>query len=112
MIKNESRRNEINCCCGRVEVEICRLRCATFIPLSINYDRVIGVPALFSIIINRLERKLLHFDRIIIPCHFSPLSDGEYMFVDPESKLSKYGPKSWRSSHTHVSFSFLGLLWG
>ncbi|XP_033173533.1 protein expanded isoform X2 [Drosophila mauritiana] len=27
--------------------------------------------------------------------------DGEYMFADPESKLSKYGPKSWRSSHTH-----------
>ncbi|XP_017854204.1 protein expanded isoform X2 [Drosophila busckii] len=23
------------------------------------------------------------------------------MFADPESKLSKYGPKSWRSSHTH-----------
>ncbi|TMW52617.1 hypothetical protein DOY81_002311 [Sarcophaga bullata] len=33
------------------------------------------------------------------------LIDGEYMFADPESKLSKYGPKSWRSSHTHVSFS-------
>jgi len=31
------------------------------------------------------------------------LPDGEYMFADPESKLSKYGPKSWRSSHTHVS---------
>ncbi|KAL9930875.1 FERM domain containing expanded isoform 2-T7 [Glossina fuscipes fuscipes] len=29
------------------------------------------------------------------------LIDGEYMFADPESKLSKYGPKSWRSSHTH-----------
>uniref|UniRef100_A0A1I8MM11 Uncharacterized protein n=1 Tax=Musca domestica TaxID=7370 RepID=A0A1I8MM11_MUSDO len=28
-------------------------------------------------------------------------ADGEYMFADPESKLSKYGPKSWRSSHTH-----------
>uniref|UniRef100_A0A182F5E3 Uncharacterized protein n=2 Tax=Anopheles albimanus TaxID=7167 RepID=A0A182F5E3_ANOAL len=26
---------------------------------------------------------------------------GEYLFADPESKLSKYGPKSWRSSHTH-----------
>ncbi|XP_063700139.1 protein expanded [Culicoides brevitarsis] len=29
------------------------------------------------------------------------LIDGEYLFTDPESKLSKYGPKSWRSSHTH-----------
>ncbi|XP_055644913.1 protein expanded [Toxorhynchites rutilus septentrionalis] len=29
------------------------------------------------------------------------LIDGEYLFADPESKLSKYGPKSWRSSHTH-----------
>uniref|UniRef100_A0A182WH19 FERM domain-containing protein n=1 Tax=Anopheles minimus TaxID=112268 RepID=A0A182WH19_9DIPT len=28
-------------------------------------------------------------------------ADGEYLFADPESKLSKYGPKSWRSSHTH-----------
>lgn len=34
---------------------------------------------------------------------FLSFADGEYMFVDPESKLSKYGPKSWRSSHTHVS---------
>lgn len=30
--------------------------------------------------------------------------DGEYLFADPDSKLSKYGPKSWRSSHTHVSY--------
>lgn len=30
-------------------------------------------------------------------------TDGEYLFADPDSKLSKYGPKSWRSSHTHVS---------
>ncbi|XP_037957421.1 protein expanded [Teleopsis dalmanni] len=29
------------------------------------------------------------------------LIDGEYLFTDPECKLSKYGPKSWRSSHTH-----------
>ncbi|KAL7041391.1 hypothetical protein ACKWTF_000752 [Chironomus riparius] len=29
------------------------------------------------------------------------MMDGEYLFADPESKLSKYGPKSWRSSHTH-----------
>ncbi|XP_008544441.1 protein expanded [Microplitis demolitor] len=29
------------------------------------------------------------------------LSDGEYLFVDPESKLSKYAPKNWRSSHTY-----------
>jgi len=33
----------------------------------------------------------------------SYVADGEYMFADPESKLSKYGPKSWRSSHTHVN---------
>ncbi|KAK0078950.1 hypothetical protein PV325_001911, partial [Microctonus aethiopoides] len=26
---------------------------------------------------------------------------GEYLFVDPESKLSKYAPKNWRSSHTY-----------
>ncbi|XP_061729859.1 protein expanded [Cydia pomonella] len=29
------------------------------------------------------------------------LQNGEYLFVDQESKLSKYAPKSWRSSHTH-----------
>ncbi|XP_054004733.1 protein expanded-like isoform X2 [Hylaeus anthracinus] len=29
------------------------------------------------------------------------LSDGEYLFVDPENKLSKYAPKNWRSSHTY-----------
>ncbi|XP_028177894.1 protein expanded [Ostrinia furnacalis] len=29
------------------------------------------------------------------------LQNGEYLFVDLESKLSKYAPKSWRSSHTH-----------
>ncbi|KAL4716400.1 hypothetical protein ACJJTC_006762 [Scirpophaga incertulas] len=29
------------------------------------------------------------------------LQSGEYLFVDLESKLSKYAPKSWRSSHTH-----------
>ncbi|XP_001604896.4 LOW QUALITY PROTEIN: protein expanded [Nasonia vitripennis] len=29
------------------------------------------------------------------------LSDGEYLFVDQESKLSKYAPKNWRSSHTY-----------
>lgn len=29
------------------------------------------------------------------------LHNGEYLFVDLESKLSKYAPKSWRSSHTH-----------
>lgn len=34
-------------------------------------------------------------------------TDGEYLFADPESKLSKYGPKSWRSSHTHVSLFVL-----
>lgn len=31
------------------------------------------------------------------------VSGGDYLFPDPESKLSKYAPKSWRSSHTHVS---------
>ncbi|XP_068085286.1 protein expanded [Anabrus simplex] len=29
------------------------------------------------------------------------VSDGEYLFVDPENKLSKYAPKHWKSSHTH-----------
>ncbi|XP_051172326.1 protein expanded isoform X1 [Leptopilina boulardi] len=29
------------------------------------------------------------------------LSDGEYLFVDPENKLNKYAPKNWRSSHTY-----------
>ncbi|XP_038215120.1 protein expanded [Zerene cesonia] len=29
------------------------------------------------------------------------LQNGEFLFVDLESKLSKYAPKSWRSSHTH-----------
>lgn len=28
-------------------------------------------------------------------------SDGEYLFAEPDSKLSKYAPKSWRSSHSH-----------
>ncbi|KAJ9594413.1 hypothetical protein L9F63_014138, partial [Diploptera punctata] len=26
---------------------------------------------------------------------------GEYLFVDPDNKLSKYAPKNWRSSHAH-----------
>lgn len=38
----------------------------------------------------------------IIRFFFFIISDGEYLFADPDSKLSKYGPKSWRSSHTHV----------
>lgn len=29
------------------------------------------------------------------------ISDGEYLFAEPDSKLSKYAPKSWRSSHSH-----------
>ncbi|XP_066602475.1 protein expanded [Prorops nasuta] len=29
------------------------------------------------------------------------LSDGEYLFVDSENKLSKYAPKNWRNSHTY-----------
>lgn len=29
------------------------------------------------------------------------ICDGEYLFAEPESKLSKYAPKSWRSSHSH-----------
>lgn len=29
------------------------------------------------------------------------LSDGEYLFAEPENKLSKYAPKSWRTSHSH-----------
>ncbi|XP_036139261.1 protein expanded isoform X3 [Monomorium pharaonis] len=31
----------------------------------------------------------------------SASQDGEYLFVDPENKLSKYAPKNWRNSHTH-----------
>lgn len=31
----------------------------------------------------------------------SSFSDGEYLFAEPDSKLSKYAPKSWRSSHSH-----------
>ncbi|KAI4460586.1 ferm domain (protein4.1-ezrin-radixin-moesin) family [Holotrichia oblita] len=27
--------------------------------------------------------------------------DGEYLFAEPDSKLSKYAPKSWKSSHSH-----------
>ncbi|KAG5866080.1 hypothetical protein JTB14_006283 [Gonioctena quinquepunctata] len=33
------------------------------------------------------------------PYNFFP--DGEYLFAEPDSKLSKYAPKSWRSSHSH-----------
>lgn len=29
--------------------------------------------------------------------------DDEYFFADPESKLSKYSPKGWKSSSTYVS---------
>ncbi|CAG9863383.1 unnamed protein product [Phyllotreta striolata] len=29
------------------------------------------------------------------------ICDGEYLFAEPDSKLSKYAPKSWRSSHSH-----------
>ncbi|VEN43717.1 unnamed protein product [Callosobruchus maculatus] len=29
------------------------------------------------------------------------ICDGEYLFADPDSKLSKYAPKNWRSSHSH-----------
>ncbi|KAB0795578.1 hypothetical protein PPYR_12417 [Photinus pyralis] len=29
------------------------------------------------------------------------ICDGEYLFAEPENKLSKYAPKSWRSSHCH-----------
>lgn len=32
---------------------------------------------------------------------FFLLLDGEYLFAEPDSKLSKYAPKSWRSSHSH-----------
>ena len=33
--------------------------------------------------------------------NFVFVSDGEYLFAEPDSKLSKYAPKSWRSSHSH-----------
>nr|CAG6407541.1 Expanded [Euborellia annulipes]CAG6407549.1 Expanded [Euborellia annulipes] len=29
------------------------------------------------------------------------LSDGDYLFVDPDNKLSKYAPKNWKSSNSH-----------
>lgn len=29
------------------------------------------------------------------------ICDGEYLFAEPDSKLSKYAPKNWRSSHSH-----------
>lgn len=29
------------------------------------------------------------------------ICDGEYLFAEPDSKLSKYAPKSWRSSNNH-----------
>ncbi|GJQ87313.1 putative FERM C-terminal PH-like domain protein [Trypoxylus dichotomus] len=29
------------------------------------------------------------------------ICDGEYLFAEPDSKLSKYAPKSWKSSHSH-----------
>ena len=38
------------------------------------------------------------------------VSDGEYLFVDLENKLSKYAPKNWRSSHTYVSILFKIIL--
>lgn len=59
------------------------------------------INVMFSHPIN-YDRRYTH---VLIHVFFSLFSfaDGEYMFVDPESKLSKYGPKSWRSSHTHVS---------
>lgn len=37
-------------------------------------------------------------------------SGGDYLFPDLDSKLSKYAPKSWRSSHTHVSILFMEIL--
>lgn len=30
-------------------------------------------------------------------------SDGEYVFVDPESKVGKYAPKAWKTSQSNVS---------
>ncbi|XP_022918541.1 protein expanded [Onthophagus taurus] len=29
------------------------------------------------------------------------ICDGEYLFAEPDNKLSKYAPKSWKSSHSH-----------
>lgn len=34
---------------------------------------------------------------------FFLISDGEYVFVDHESKISKYAPKAWKSSQGGVS---------
>ena len=30
-------------------------------------------------------------------------TDGEYVFVDPDNKVSKYAPKAWKSSNECVS---------
>lgn len=38
------------------------------------------------------------------------VSGGEYLFADPDSKLSKYAPKSWRASHTHVSIDMKDII--
>jgi hypothetical protein len=49
--------------------------------------------------------KLFLITEIYVPLYLlvDLFSDGEYLFVDPDNKLSKYAPKNWRSSHSHVS---------
>ena len=34
---------------------------------------------------------------------FFLFTDGEYVFVDPDNKVSKYASKAWKSSHEYVS---------
>lgn len=62
---------------------------------QINIKKIIN---LYYLSVNKLD--------IFFFSSFSRV-DGEYLFADPESKLSKYGPKSWRSSHTHVSHTLV-----
>lgn len=56
---------------------ICIIRCSTFF---VNFETFLNL-------------------NIKVKCFY--FSDGEYLFAEPDSKLSKYAPKSWRSSHSH-----------
>lgn len=39
--------------------------------------------------------------KIIFSLNILFFPGGEYLFAEPDSKLSKYAPKSWKSSHSH-----------
>ena len=45
--------------------------------------------------------------RVVLCC----VADGENVFADPDSKLSKYGPKAWKTS-PNVSVFITFLLYG